>query len=223
MDNTPLLDLVDWTCSRWQLEPKIAVGDAKYGTVPNIVGLEERGIKAYLTIPDLSNRSEYYSSDFFQYDAEQDQYICPKHHKLPLWSRRKSEEKFVYRAVTEVCNACPVKVECTGSKSGRHIFRSFNQEFIDKVKAYHQTETYQKAMRKRGVWVEPLFGEAKEFHRLRRFRLRGLNKVNIEGIVIAAGQNLKRLLNHRLGEFFYFVQKLVSRQIPSKVIAFSTG
>jgi transposase len=29
MDNTPLLDLVDWTCSRWLLEPKIAVGDAK--------------------------------------------------------------------------------------------------------------------------------------------------------------------------------------------------
>jgi hypothetical protein len=56
-------------------------------------------------------------------------------------------------------------------------------------KAYHQTETYQKAMRKRGVWVEPLFGEAKEFHRLRRFRLRGLHKVNIEGMVIAAGQN----------------------------------
>jgi len=91
------------------------------------------------------------------------------------------------------------------------------------MKAYHQTETYQKAMRKRGVWVEPLFGEAKEFHRMSRFRLRGLNKVNIEGMVIGAGQNLKRLLNHRLGEFFYFVQKLVSRQIPSKVIAFSTG
>jgi len=218
-----LLDLVDWTCSRWQLEPKIAAGDAKYGTVPNIVGLEERGIKAYLPIPDLSKRSEYYSSDLFQYDAEQDQYICPKQHELPLWSRRKSEEKFVYRADVEVCNACPVKGECTGSKSGRHIFRSFYQEFIDKVKAYHQTETYQKAMRKRGVWVEPLFGEAKEFHRLRRFRLRGLNKVNIEGMVIAAGQNLKRLLNHRLGELFYFVQKLVSQRIPSKVITFSTA
>jgi transposase len=223
MDNTPLLDLVDWTCSRWQLEPKIAAGDAKYGTVPNIVGLEERGIKAYLPIPDLSNRSEYYSSDLFQYDAEQDQYICPKQHELPLWSRRKSEETFVYRADVEVCNACPVKGECTGSKSGRHIFRSFYQEFIDKVKAYHQTETYQKAMRKRSVWVEPLFGEAKEFHRLRRFRLRGLHKVNIEGMLIAAGQNLKRLLNHRLDELFYFVQKLVSQRIPSKVITFSTA
>ncbi len=51
-------------------------------------------------------------------------------------------------------------------------------------------------MRKRGVWVEPLFGEAKQFHRLRRFRLRRLQKVNIEGLMVATGQNLKRLLKH---------------------------
>ena len=49
----------------------------RYGTVPNIVGLEERGIKAYLPMPDLSKRSVYYSADLFQYDAENDQYICP--------------------------------------------------------------------------------------------------------------------------------------------------
>ena len=31
-------------------------------------------------------------------------------------------------------------------------------------------------------------------HGLRRFRLRGLAKVNIEGLLVATGQNLKRLL-----------------------------
>ena len=71
-----------------------------------------------------------------------------------------------------------------------------HQEHIDKVKAYHQTEAYQKAMRKRGVWFELLFGAAKQFHWLRRFRLRRLKKVNIEGLMVAAGQNLKRLLKY---------------------------
>src|SRR5258706_6832333 len=33
MDNTPLLDLVDWVRSRWQIKPKIAVCDSRYGTV----------------------------------------------------------------------------------------------------------------------------------------------------------------------------------------------
>lgn len=44
------------------------------------------------------------------------------------------------------------------------------------------------------MWVEPLFGEAKQWDEGRRFRLRGLEKVNIEGIFRAAGQNIKRLL-----------------------------
>jgi hypothetical protein len=66
---------------------------------------------------------------------------------------------------------------------------------LDRVRGYHQTEPYAKAMRKRQVWVEPLFAEAKDWHGLRRFRLRGLERVNGEVLLIAAGQNLKRLLS----------------------------
>jgi hypothetical protein len=72
------------------------------------------------------------------------------------------------------------------------------------VKAYHQTEVYKKASRKRSLWVEPLFGEAKDIHRLRRFRLMCLQKVNIEGMTLAAGQNLKRLIEYRMERFFCF-------------------
>jgi Transposase DDE domain len=39
-----------------------------------------------------------------------------------------------------------------------------------------------------------LFAEAKERHGMRRFRLRRLKKVNIEALLIASGQNVKRLL-----------------------------
>ena len=56
---------------------------------------------------------------------------------------------------------------------------------------------YEKAMAKRKVWVEPLFGEAKDWHGLERFRLRGLWKVNVEALLIATGQNLKRLPRKR--------------------------
>ena len=52
-------------------------------------------------------------------------------------------------------------------------------------------------MRERKVWVEPLFAEAKEWHSLRRLRLRGPMNANIQGLQIAAGQNLKRFLAAR--------------------------
>ena len=75
--------------------------------------------------------------------------------------------------------------------------RSFDEAYLERVRAYHATAAYQRAMRKRQVWVEPLFAEAKLWHGLRRFRRRGLENVNIEGLLIAAGQNLKRLLATR--------------------------
>jgi len=37
----------------------------------------------------------------------------------------------------------------------------------DKVGSYHATEAYKKEIRKRQVWMEPLFAEAKEWHSLR--------------------------------------------------------
>jgi len=223
MDNTPILDLVDWVRSRWRIEPKLAAGDTQYGTVPNIVGLEQRGIKAYLPTSDFSHRTKYYSAKLFQYDSEKDHYICPQGQILPLTSRRKTEQVVLYRAKARVCNACPVKSQCTGSKSGRHIFRSFFQEYLDKADTYRQTELYLKAMHKRSVWVEPLFGEAKEFHCLRRFRLRRLLKVNIEGVMVAAGQNLKRLIKHPLAELFSFLNVPSSCLISPLILTFSTG
>jgi hypothetical protein len=62
------------------------------------------------------------------------------------------------------------------------------------VRGHQDTEAYRKAIRKRAVWVEPLFAEAKDWHGSRRFRLRRLEKVNVEALLIAAGQNVKRLL-----------------------------
>ncbi len=197
MDNTPMLDLACWVRCRWHLHPKLAVGDTRYGTVENIVGLEQQGMRAYLPTPDLSQRNEFYPAADFLYDQTRDLYLCPQGHALPLHARRKSEAVLVYRAAAATCNACPVKADCTNSTSGRHIFRSFYQAYLDQAAAYRATEAYKKAIRKRLVWVEPLFGEGKQWHHMARFRLRGLEKVNIEGVLKAAGQNIKRLLSSK--------------------------
>ena len=113
---------------------------------------------------------------------------------LPRRKTKYTEAEVLYRADARTCNACPVKTQCTASDHGRMVHRSFAEDYLEKVRGYHATEAYQKAMRKRKVWVEPLFAEAKEWHGLRRLRLRGLENVNIQGLLIAAGQNLKRFL-----------------------------
>ena len=106
-------------------------------------------------------------------------------------------QKADYRADAVTCNACPLKAQCTPSDQGRQVHRSFHASYLERVRGYQQTQAYQKAMNKRKVWVEPLFAEAKDWHGMRRFRLRLLWRVNIEALRIAAGQNLKRLLKKR--------------------------
>jgi transposase len=196
MENSPMLDLARWVRFRWRLRPKQATGDTTYATLENIKGLEDDGIKAYVPLADWARRPGLYGPQAFTYLADRDAYLCPQGQLLFKFVTKRTEHAYVYQGHPEVCNACPVKSRCTTSNRGRTIQRPFDQEYIDRVRAYHETEAYKRAIRKRKVWVEPLFGEAKVFHGLRRFRLRGLAKVNMEGLMVAAGQNLKRLLGH---------------------------
>src|SRR5205085_10561781 len=129
--------------------------------------------------------------------AEHDRYSCPTGQLLHLSRMEYTAQKAAYSADAATCNACPLKAQCTPSDHGRLVHRSFHASYLERVKNYHQTPAYQKAMRKRKVWVEPLFAEAKDCHGLRRFRLRLLWRVNCEALRIAAGQNLKRLLKKR--------------------------
>jgi transposase len=197
MDNQPMRDLIFRTRFRWKLRPRHVTGDTKYGTIENIKALEDAGIRAYVPLPDWENQRPYFGPAKFSYDAAHDRYVCPQGQSLRPFHTEYKAEKVEYRADAATCNACPIKEQCTPSDQGRQVHRSFHASYLERVKGYHQTPAYQKAMRKRKVWVEPLFAEAKDWHGLRRFRLRLLWRVNIEALRIAAGQNLKRLLKKR--------------------------
>jgi hypothetical protein len=198
MENAPMLPLLRRAMFRWRVKPKQVIADTTYGTTDNIREIEQSGIRAYVPLPDWDRRTPYYGPSLFTYDAERDVYSCPQGATLRRNKAVYTGRKIVlYRTEAMICNACPVKAACTPGTQGRWIARSFDADYLDRVRGYHETEEYQKAMRKRKVWIEPLFGEAKQWHGLRQFRLRGLAKVNIEGVFIAAGQNLKRLLSAR--------------------------
>lgn len=194
MENVPMRDLLWRVRFRRKLWPGQVTGDTTYGTVENIVAVEDAGIRAFFPLPDFDHRTPFYGKGEFAYDAARDVYHCPQGQWLPRRKTKYTEEEVAYRADAATCNACPVKPACTTSDHGRTVHRSFYADYLDTVRGYHATEAFQKAMRKRQVWVEPLFAEAKVWHGLRRFRLRGLVHVNIEGLLVAAGQNLKRFL-----------------------------
>ncbi len=197
MDNQPMRDLIFRTRFRWKLRPRHVTGDTMYGTTDNIVALESEHIKAYVPIADLTQRTPFFRQEDFHYDAERDVYVCPAGKELHFCQRQTTERSRRYRARAKDCNHCPLKAKCTTSTQGRSLCRSVNETYLDRVRAYHATEAYKKALRKRQVWVEPLFAEGKDWHGMRRFRLRRLWRVNSEALMIATGLNLKRLLKKR--------------------------
>jgi transposase len=194
MENVPMRDLLWRVCFRRKIRPRQATGDTTYGTTENVVALEDAGIRAYVPLPDFDRRTPFYGQSDFAYDADRDAYWCPGGQVLDFRKRKYSERVRIYQAPAGTCNACPLKARCTTSSNGRQVKRSFDEAYLDRVRDYHATEAYKRAVRKRQVWLEPLFAEAKEWHGLRRLRLRGLTNANIQGLLIAAGQNLKRRL-----------------------------
>ena len=196
-ENKPMLDLLWRARFRWKLWPRQATGDSKYGTEDNLVAIESQHIRAYIPLPDMDHRTEFFSSQEFHYDAKLDVYVCPAGKALHFDRPHSTDRSRRYRARAKECNHCPLKAKCTTSKQGRTLCRSVDEDYLDQVRAYATTEAYKKALRKRSVWVEPLFAEGKQWHGMRRFRLRRLWRVNCEGLMRAAGQNLKRLLKKR--------------------------
>jgi hypothetical protein len=131
------------------VRPNKAVGDSKYGTASNILAVEDAGIRASFPLADTDHRkSPYYPPAPFAYDAERDEYRCPR--GQPLRRDQVASEKGLVGYVAEpaVCNACPVKAAGRPGTTDRHVHRSLHEASLDRVRGYHATASYE-AMRKR--------------------------------------------------------------------------
>ena len=197
MENQPFLDMLWRACFRWQLRPDQVTGDTTYGTVENIVAVEDQGIRAYVPLPDFDQRTPFYGASRFTYDPERDEYRCPKARcsadGQPSTPKASWSTGPTPRPATPARSRRPAPRAARGGRSSGPCTPSTSTACAPTTRP----PPTRRRWRKRKVWVEPLFGEAKDWHGLRRFRLRRLWKVNVEALLIATGQNLKRLLRKR--------------------------
>src|SRR5215208_830212 len=198
-ENRPMLDLLWRSCFRWRIWPQHVTADGKYGTAENVAAVEQANVRAFVALHRSGGRPNIFGKEDFTYDPKEDVYVCPAGELLKPLGKKKGEadregKVTTYRAKASSCKTCKLRARCTSNKLGRNLRRGPFEGYLDRVRAYRGTHPYEKALRKRRVWVEPLFAEAKDWHGMRRFRLRRLKKVNIEALLIASGQNVKRLL-----------------------------
>ena len=193
--------MLDRVKERFDLHPERVIADTAYGTGPLLGWLVERKIAPHIPVVDKSDRSDgTWSRADFDWGAENDRYVCPEGQELKQFRRNYSDPSrgpigkgiARYRALKEVCQACPSKPKCCPNADARKITREEYEDARQVARDIAKTDAYVTSMRLRKK-VEILFAHLKTILGLGRLRLRGPCGANDEFLLAATAQNLRKL------------------------------
>jgi transposase len=186
---------------KFGLHPERLIADTAYGTGPMLSWLVDCKIAPHIPVFDKAGRSDgTWTRADFEWDAENDQYICPEGHALKQFRRNYSDPnrgptgKGVarYRALKLTCQACPSKPKCCPNVDARKITREEHEDARQVARDIAKTKQYDISMKLRKK-VEMLFAHLKRILGLGRLRLRGPCGANDEFLLAATAQNLRKL------------------------------
>jgi len=202
-ENTPLMDLIDQHEKHTCQEVETVVADTQYGTADNFRKCHERGIRSHMAdMIDVQEQRavsrEIFGRDAFPYDSASDTYTCPAGQILTRRKYKKKRKAYEYACSMSTCEACPLRDQCTRAQGGvaRTLKRHYNQEAIDQARQQsHSREAKRDRIRRRWL-MEGSFGDATLCHGFKRTRWRRLWRQRIQDYLIAAVQNLRKLVHH---------------------------
>jgi transposase len=186
---------------QFDLHPERLIADTAYGSGPMLGWLVKRKIASHIPVIDKAGRTDStWSRADFEWDAKNNQYICPEGEALKQFRRNYSDPtrgptgKGVakYRALKSTCQACPSKAKCCPNMDFRSITREEHEDARDVARAIKKTPQYKVSSKLRKK-VEMLFAHLKRILGLGRLRLRGPCGANDEFLLAATAQNLRKL------------------------------
>ena len=83
-------------------------------------------------------RAEDYRNAGFIYFRELDYFECPGGHRLVQLQTDHQRRTTSYRAPADACNACPLKLNCTDSDSGRLLERRLDTWIESELRQFHR-------------------------------------------------------------------------------------
>jgi transposase len=136
----------------------------------------------------------------FIYDAATDLYYCPLGREMPYRETKKYATSQGSRSVRiyacQQCKDCPLAGECMDSraKRGRTVTRDEFEPQRERMQAKMQTIQGRETYHRRMHIGETPFAIIKNIFEVRRFLLRGLEKVRTEWRWVCTAYNLKKLM-----------------------------
>ena len=174
---------------------KEVVADTRYGMLANYVSLDQAGIAAFIPPHQRTNGvNGFWGQDHFQYVQEQDIFLCPAGKVMKRFGKWPIKKRVVYRCESGVCQTCQLRKRCTPYGNPRTVTRLFDQRLVEEAKARLDSPVGKELIRQRKIRIEGIFALGKEIHGLRRTRLMGRWKVQIQLWLTATVINLKRAI-----------------------------
>jgi hypothetical protein len=175
------------------LTPETLAADAAYGSGLMLGWLKGRGIEPHIPILDREHQTKgYFTRADFTFDATVNAFTCPAGKKLLNKGLVRDDGTMPYRASTRDCRGCALKARCTKAAS-RIVTRNLYEAEREHVRGLRETPEYKRSSRLRKK-VEMCFAHLKRNLNFRRLRLRGLSGAKDEFLLVAAAQNLRKLI-----------------------------
>jgi transposase len=188
--------IVDAVREEVGLCPEVVCADGAYGSGANRAAFEERGMRLVSPPPQAVTYtgSDYFTVEAFAYQEREDVFVCPAGKTLAYVGGVKARpHQRCYRAGKKVCGQCSLKGRCTQAPR-RQLKVGVHHAALIRLRADSKREDFQQLYRTRAPGIEGVFAEAKQRHGLRRAWRRGLTKMRIQCLLIAAVINFKRLI-----------------------------
>ncbi|OCL26592.1 hypothetical protein U472_11440 [Orenia metallireducens] len=176
-----------------ELEDITVLADKGYYKNVELKECVDNGITPYVAKPKNKN-SKVFSSEKFDYDPENDHYICPAGKILIFRHTLKKNTQYKRYNNYEACNGCKLRDNCTkAQKAGRNIDRWMHKELLDEIdkQTIKNWDTY----RKRQWLAEHPFGTVKRGFDSYYLLTKGINSVSTEIGLSFCAYNLKRVIN----------------------------
>jgi hypothetical protein len=196
-DLNQLEDCVQLATKELGVKLKEVSADKGYRNTTQIIKIEESGeTQCFVPLQETQREKEEKKGIKFEYDKLNNIYTCSQGKKLKLLVKNTKMHGAVYNVYKcHECDNCPIREECTKSKTGRIVKRNINQEQIDSYKQKLESSYAKEKINERKQVVEHPFGTIKWLMGKFNFLLKGKQKAQIEFDLYSTAYNIKRLMN----------------------------
>lgn len=204
-DTTTLEPHLDGFEKAYGKQSQEVVADAGYGSEQNYELLESKSITAYVKYNyfHAEQKKKMKNNPFLvqnlHYNKEQDFYVCTMGQRMENVGTGKRTSSNGYESQVTYyqakrCEGCPLRGMCHQAKGNRRIEVNHRlNELKENARILLTSEEGFKHRSKRPIEPEAVFGQLKSNNKFNRFTFKGLEKVELEFLLMAIGHNFRKM------------------------------